>query len=241
MSTGTACSPIQLLLATFEPQACGKCVIPVKCLCRIWCWPLWQVFLASCLKKIQPNNNNKKLQTTPRHQSSWRCPAKPTLPPQGCWDPINHPDTGSTKWFPGSARTPAEMSDTNQPHFWLHSIQETSWDDSCNFHIPTFLPLLPSHCRDTQLHHNLTKSYAATSPNGTWELKVYLQQNSTDICRSYFENLLVQMPRTTWQGLTDIIRELDCFKERYPRKLLCCCGSWNKFPMGLVAEVLQGF
>lgn len=61
------------------------------------------------------------------------------------------------------------------------------------------------------------------------------------ICRSYFENLLVQMPRTTWQGLTDIIRELDCFKGHYPRKLVCCCGSWNKFTMGLVAEVLQGF
>lgn len=125
---------------------------------NIWATSLWEVcdssqmfvqglvlafvagFFGRLVKKIQPNNNNKKLQTTPRHQSSWRCPAKPTLPPQGCWDPIHHPDTGSTRWLPGSARTLAEMCDTNRPHFWLHSIQETSWDDSCNFHIPTFLP-----------------------------------------------------------------------------------------------------
>lgn len=65
MSTGTACSPIQLLLATFEPQACGKCVIPVKCLCRVWCWPLWRVFLAGWLKKSNQTTTTKNSKPPP--------------------------------------------------------------------------------------------------------------------------------------------------------------------------------
>lgn len=48
---GTAWSPIQLLLATSEPQTHGKCVTPVKCLYGVWCWFLWWCFLAGWLKK----------------------------------------------------------------------------------------------------------------------------------------------------------------------------------------------
>lgn len=86
--------------------------------------------------------------------------------------------------------------------------------------ISTFppIPSLPTQWGQTQLHPYLPKGYTATPPTGTWEMTVYFQQNSIVICRSCFENLLVQMPITTWQGLTDIIRELDCFKGHYPRK-----------------------
>lgn len=74
-----------------------------------------------------------------------------------------------------------------------------------------------------------------------WEREVYFWQNFIVLFKSCFENLLVQMTITTWQGLTDIIRELDCFKGHYPSKWLCCCSPCNKFPMGLVAEGLKGF
>lgn len=62
------------------------------------------------------------------------------------------------------------------------------------------------------------KGYLLEESLHVWEQKVYFWQSFILIFRSCFENLLVQMPITTWQGLTDIIRELDCFKGHYPRK-----------------------
>lgn len=143
---GTACSPIQLLLATFEPQTHGKCVIPVKCLYGVWCWFLWWCFLAGWLKKVQPNNNKKN---------------------------PNHPHTSELVEVPCQASFASTGMLRSNPAPRQHKMtarlnQDTSWnvwhkltqfltafnsrdklDDSYNFHIPTFLLLLPSHCRYT--------------------------------------------------------------------------------------------
>lgn len=181
---GTACSPIQLLLATLGPQAHEKCVIPVKYLYGVWCWSLWWCFLAGWLKKSnQRQQKRKKKKKKPKPPPHIRAHGG-ALQSQPCFH------RGAE--IQSITQTEAAQDDSHtQPGHQLKCLTQIKPISSCiQFkrqagRIPIistfFLLLLPSHCRDTQLHPNLPKSYAATSPNGTWELKVYLQQNSSHL------------------------------------------------------------
>lgn len=137
--------------ATFEPQVHGKCVIPVKYSCGVWCWSLWWCFLAGWLKKSNQKTTKKNPKPPPHIRAHGGA-----LQSQPCF----HRDA---EVQPITQREAAQDDSHAQPGHQLKCPTQINPVSSCiQFKrqagmipiisiSPLFSSFFPTYCRDTQL------------------------------------------------------------------------------------------